>query len=233
MLLIVAVSCVFTDLVVNDRTGVSFIDDGLSKDTVAYLTFGLALLLVFRVGQSYSRYNDARIKWGMMVNRTRDLSRQFFCYCEDAAINQRANKWIISYVFACKQSLRWKNQCNELSHTLGEAELAALNGAKHMPIYCMEQISRCICDALRAGRIDTIQSQMLDANVTGFEDYIGASERLLKTPVPFGLVLHLRWIMLFYIATVPLYLAGPGGLGWGAVPVTVLFAYTLTGWGST
>jgi predicted membrane chloride channel (bestrophin family) len=58
---------------------------------------------------------------------------------------------------------------------------------------------------------------------------IGASERLLKTPVPFGLVLHLRWVMIFYIICVPLYLAGPGLLGWGAVPVTVLFAYTLTG----
>ena len=70
---------------------------------------------------------------------------------------------------------------------------------------------------------------MMDENITGYEDYIGASERLLKTPVPFGLVLHLRWIMIFYIVTVPLYLAGPGKLHWGAVPVTVLFAYTLTG----
>ena len=36
---------------------------------MTYLTFGLSLLLVFRVGKSYDRYNDARIKWGMMVNR--------------------------------------------------------------------------------------------------------------------------------------------------------------------
>merc|ERR1712023_431173 len=93
----------------------------------------------------------------------------------------------------------------------------------------MEQVAQCIREALRAKRIDTWQAKMMDENITGFEDYIGATERLLKTPVPFGLVLHLRWIMTFYIAIVPLYLAGPGLLGWGAVPVTVLFAYTLTG----
>jgi putative membrane protein len=208
---------------------VKFLNDGVSDDTVSYLTFGLSLLLVFRVGQSYNRYNDARVKWGMMVNRTRDISRQFFCYFEDKALAKRANKWIISYVYACKQSLRWKTQCNELSHTLSEDELAGLNGASHMPVYCMEQIANCINEALKRRMIDTMQVKMMDENITGFEDFIGASERLLKTPVPYGLVLHLRWIMIFYIVTVPLYLAGPGELDWGAVPVTVIFAYTLTG----
>lgn len=98
-----------------------------------------------------------------------------------------------------------------------------------MPIYCMEQASNCIREALRGKHIDTMQVSMMDKNLTGFEDYIGASERLLKTPVPFGLVLHLRWIMAIYIALLPLYLAGPGQLSWGAVPVTVVFAYSLTG----
>lgn len=228
MLAIAAASATMTDIVVNDRTS-TFLDDGISKDTIGYLTFGLALLLVFRVHQSYNRYNDARIKWGMMVNRTRDLSRQFFCYCPDLELCSQANRWIIAYVYACKQSLRWKKQCEELAHTLGEADLVALNAAQHMPIYAMERISQCIRAALKAGHVDTIQVSMMDANVTGFEDYIGASERLLKTPVPFGLVLHLRWIMIFYIVTVPLYLAGPGDLGWGAVPVNIIFAYTLTG----
>jgi putative membrane protein len=161
------------------RTG-TFLDDGLSKDTIGYLTFGLAFLLVFRVGQSYNRYNDARVKWGMMVNRTRDLSRQFFCYCPDAAISVRANKWIIAYVYACKQSLRWKDHCNELSHTLDAEELKALNRAQHMPIYCMEQISTCIRECLKQGHIDTILASMMDQNLTGFED----CTRLRQHPLP-------------------------------------------------
>ena len=62
------ITCVLTDLVVNNRTGTE-LDLGIGKDEMTYLTFGLSLLLVFRVGKSYDRYNDARIKWGMMVNR--------------------------------------------------------------------------------------------------------------------------------------------------------------------
>ena len=227
MMMIVLVSVVLSYCVIHKP--VEFVSNGLTKEAIEYLTYGLGLLLVFRVKQSYGRYNDARVKWGMMVNRTRDISRQFFCYVEDTQLARRANRWIISYVYACKQSLRWKKHCNELRHTLSETELAGLNNATHMPIYCMEQVAKCIREAVRAKQIDTWQAKMMDENITGFEDYIGASERLLKTPVPYGLVLHLRWIMIFYIASVPLYLAGPGGLGWGAVPVTLLFAYTLTG----
>ena len=162
------------------------------------------------------------------VNRTRNVSRQFFCYCDDYEINVRANKWLIAYVYACKQSLRWKSTCKELSHTLSDSELDELHKAAHMPIYCLEQLSVCIRDAHRKGHIDTIQLRMIDDNVTGFEDFIGASERLLKTPVPYGIVLHLRTVMALDILILPLYLAADGGLGYATIPVTLLFAYTLT-----
>ena len=194
---------------------------------MGYLTFGVAFLLTWRVGQSYTRYNSARIKWGMMVNRTRDITRQFFAYCPNQEINLRATKWTISFVYACKQSLRWKKQCNELYDTLDDDELLALNNSDHMPCYCMERISECVNEAYKKGFIDTIQMQMMDANITSFEDQIGASERILKTPVPFGFVLHLRWVMVIYIICIPLFLMEK--LRWGAVPVSVIFAYTLTG----
>jgi putative membrane protein len=163
----------------------------------------------------------------MMVNRTRDITRQFFAYSSNTELNIRATKWIISFVYASKQSLRWKKQCNELSDLLSDDQVLSLNNADHMPCYCMERISDCIQEAYKTGLIDTIQMSMMDANITSFEDQIGASERILKTPVPFGFVLHLRWVMVLYIICTPLFLMND--LGWGAVPVTVIFAYTLTG----
>jgi predicted membrane chloride channel (bestrophin family) len=124
MLWIIAISCVFVYIGEHNLSGYDFLDEGIDKDTVTYLTFGLAFLLTWRLGQSYVRYNDARVrrkiynhnniyfrplmflhafseskvKWGMMVNRTRDLTRQFWGYCSDKTINQRATKWIIAYV---------------------------------------------------------------------------------------------------------------------------------------
>ena len=84
-----------------------------------------------------------------------------------------------------------------------------------------------ISSSYLSGLIDTIQAKMMDENITSFEDQIGASERILKTPVPFGFVLHLRWLIILYIICTPLFLMNI--LGWSAVPVSVIFAYTLTG----
>lgn len=227
-LLIVVASFLLTGNILYDVTGLSMLDDGVSETTVTYLTFGLTLLQGFRTAQSYARYNDARANWGMMVNRTRNVSRLFFCYVADAELCARANKWLIGYVYACKQSLRFKPRADELGHTLSEAELHGLHGAKHMPLYCLEQLSACAHEAYTKKLVDSIVLRMIDDNLTGFEDYIGASERLLKTPVPYGIVLHLRTIMMLDILCLPLYLAAEGGLGWAAAPITVIFAYTLT-----
>eukprot|EP00035_Acanthoeca_spectabilis_P010194 m.180693 g.180693 ORF g.180693 m.180693 type:complete len:137 (+) comp14951_c0_seq8:569-979(+) len=109
----------------------------------------------------------------MMVNRTRDICRQFWTYCDDAAINKRATKWTIAFVYACKQSLRWKTECNELLPILGANDVHRLNSADHMPVYCMEQISACISDALKKRLIDTQTAYMIDRNITSFEDQIG------------------------------------------------------------
>lgn len=122
-------------------------------------------------------YNEARVKWGMMVNRTRDIVRQFWTYCDDVEINKRATKWTIAFVFTCKQSLRWKPECNELLALLGSADVRHVNAADHMPIYAMEKISDCIKDALKGGHIDTQTAYMIDRNITSFEDQIGVSGR--------------------------------------------------------
>ena len=62
MLMIIMVSILSSDIVVNDRTS-TWLDEGINKDVMSYLTFGLALLLEFHIGQSYGRYKDARVKW--------------------------------------------------------------------------------------------------------------------------------------------------------------------------
>eukprot|EP00041_Stephanoeca_diplocostata_P008778 m.130596 g.130596 ORF g.130596 m.130596 type:complete len:389 (+) comp17474_c1_seq1:314-1480(+) len=221
-----ATTTLVTYICVKDVTGTNF-DDGIDKDTLGYLTFGLSLLLVFRVKESYNRYNEARVKWGMMVNRTRDLVRQFWSYCDDVELNSEATRWTVAFVYACKHSLRWKPVCDDVDDILFPEEVQALNAADHMPVYCMERLAECLRRARQRGLLDTQQVYMMDRNITSFEDQIGACERILKTPVPFGLVLHLRWIMILYILCVPLFLVQH--LTWGTIPVTLLFAYTLTG----
>ena len=39
-------------------------------------SFALSLLLVFRTNTSYGRWNEARVIWGGITNRSRDIVRQ-------------------------------------------------------------------------------------------------------------------------------------------------------------
>jgi putative membrane protein len=107
---------------------------------------------------------------------------------------------------------------------LSAQDLRSLNFAKHMPSYCLDEVTSAIRAALQGGQLDTIQAMALDHNVTKLQDCIGANERLLKTPVPFGFILHLRTILLLYCVCLPLYIHS-----WIGLPVTLAAAYMLLG----
>lgn len=205
------------------------LNDGLDKDILGLLAIGMTYLIGVRVSLSYDRYYEARKKWGMMVNRTRDLVRQFHGYCDDAALRADATKWTAAFVYACKQHLRWKTRCPSLRRTglLSAVELAALEASDHMPNYCMERLTACIAASRASGAIDGFSFRAMDENIQSFEDQIGACERILKTPVPFAFVLHLRSIIMLNIIALPLYLMNT--IFWGAIPITLLYAYCLTG----
>lgn len=44
-------------------------------------SFALSLLLVFRTNASYDRWLEARLIWGGIINRSRDLVRQVRILC--------------------------------------------------------------------------------------------------------------------------------------------------------
>ena len=210
------------------------INDGMEKDVLSLLAIGMTYLIGVRISLSYDRYYEARKKWGMMVNRSRDIVRQFHGYLNDtkdpdAVLRKDATKWTIAFVYACKQHLRWEEKVPALRATglLLEAEISKLEASRHMPNYCMEQLTRCVALACTSDTSMGFLFRAMDENIQSFEDQIGACERILKTPVPFSFVLHLRSMILINITILPLYLMSHHG--WGAIPITMVYAYMLTG----
>jgi putative membrane protein len=67
----------------------------------------------------------------------------------------------------------------------------------------------------------------LDNNVQLLIDYIGACERIHKTPLPFAYVVHLRRALILYCLTLPFALIE--SYGWSTVIDTLLIAYILFG----
>ena len=232
---ILLISTVFTANSIFDVVTVLNINDPVEKDVLSLLTIGMTYLIGVRVSLSYDRYYEARKKWGMMVNRTRDLARQFHGYIGDAVdpgavLRKDCTRWTIAFVYACKQHLRWEDRVPDLraAGLLSDDELARLEGSRHMPNYCMDQLTRCVAAVRRhpaAG--GGFLFRAMDENIQSFEDQIGACERILKTPVPFSFVLHLRSMILLNVACLPLWLMGK--VGWMAIPVTCFYGYMLTG----
>jgi putative membrane protein len=156
----------FIDFILCKTTG--FFDN----DVLSLFFVGLMYIIGVRISWSYDRWYEGRKKWGMIVNRTRDIVRQFYAYCPDRDLKQKANRWTIAFAYSCKQHLRFKTEASELQGTLLPYEVDALNECDHMPNYCMEQLAKCIQEAKAKGAIDSFYAMAMDANLTSFEDQV-------------------------------------------------------------
>ncbi len=66
---------------------------------------------------------------------------------------------------------------------------------------------------------------ILDKNLNGFIDMIGACERIRNTPIPYSYSLFIKKFIFIYTGTLPI--AFVGLLGYFSVAVTVLVFYVL------
>uniref|UniRef100_A0A7S1X865 Uncharacterized protein n=1 Tax=Tetraselmis chuii TaxID=63592 RepID=A0A7S1X865_9CHLO len=193
------------------------------------LTAGtLGLLLVFRTNASYGRWDESRKLWGLVTNRIRDLNRQAATWFPDQpqkkdllAVLQR---WSVAFCHSLKCHLREGGHLpTELKNVLPQHELDALLASKHKPLYALQVMS----EAIRASKADSYKQMMMDANMTVFEDCVGACERIFKSPIPQSYTRHTSRFMIVWHTLLPIALVPQ--LGWMTVPVTALVAYFMMG----
>jgi len=54
-------------------------------------------------------------------------------------------------------------------------------------------------------------------------------ETIRNTPIPIAHQIHLKQVLALYLCVLPFALIGQDGMGWWAVPIVVLVAFTLYG----
>ena len=89
---------------------------GLTVDKFMLTSVGsaLAFLAVFRSNSAYERWWDGRKKWGMVINRTRDLARQSIGYMGDDVHAEVMVRYTIAFAVAMKRHLRFERELTEL-----------------------------------------------------------------------------------------------------------------------
>ena len=185
----------------------------------------LGLFLVFRTNTAYDKWWEGRKIWGALVNDSRNLALKLnaFLKKEDESSRNDFATLIASYVTAMKDHLRDDVQLD--STALNEDDKTAADKWKHKPNYIASRIYKLINELYTRKEITGDQLFILDKEVKGFTDHIGACERIKNTPIPYSYSMYIKKFIFIYAVTLPLGLVST--FHYWTVAVTVFVFYFL------
>lgn len=193
----------------------------------AFIGSALALLLVFRTNTSNDRYWEGRKLWGGVVNSTRNLQRKAKVWWpHQAARVAELTEWTISFAWAMRFHLRTQRSLGP-NPRLPAVEQAQALASGHPALAAAARMTRVIAGARQEGLLSDIQQVAMDGDVQALVDHLGGCERIMKTPLPYAYVVHLRRALLLYCLTLPVVLVRE--LGVYTIVATVAVSYVLFG----
>lgn len=197
-------------------------------DITPFEVFGavLGVLIVFRTNAGYDRWWEARKIWGGIVNQSRNLALVGLNYGpKNKQWQKEFVKWIACFPYACMESLRFSTKFTEIKRVLTDEEHEKITKHRHVPLAVASEIARLVEQAKTQGDFDGFEYMEIEKHRALLIDYIGACERILKTPMPLVYAIKVRRFILFYLLTLPFAIAP---LSHWVVPFAMLFvAYPL------
>jgi ion channel-forming bestrophin family protein len=170
----------------------------------------ISLLLAFRSNQAYDRWWEARHVWGAIVNDSRTLARQVFCFAEapgheEELLRFRENfiKRQIAWCFCLGQSLRGLNATEGLDRLIPKKELTFLADYSNVPSAILDLHARDLKKMLDRGWINSLQQIELDETVARLCDSMGKCERIKNTIFPATYSHYLHFMLVFFILMLP------------------------------
>lgn len=230
----------------------------MNPGAFAGATTAIGLLAGFKLNASYGRYEECRIFWGDINNTIRDLAMQTCMWMKDDVQKNRMLKlcqaFPLSHMFhvnakGCHHNITSKDDATspyskkDRIHTEFMAELRDIyndgtfeddfqrisklkyNGG-NTPLEVMTMMRETI-----AGSIDTVDSiyvRELDEQVQRLCAAYGASERVLRTPLPTGFTRHSSRLLFLWMHSLPFALYSACG-PIGVLPASFVTAYAVGG----
>jgi putative membrane protein len=188
----------------------------------------LSLLLVFRTNSSYDRFWEGRKLWGGIVNETRNLLRASRMNIASVELLRRLAAWTAVFPYALTRVLRGgQGELGPAAALLPPAEIERVLASGNPGVAVALRMSAVLAEAKQRGLISDYVQMQLDHNVQQLVDYQGGCERIVRTPLPFAYMLHLRRTVILFLLTLPFGLVET--FGWWTVLVVVMIAYTFLG----
>lgn len=165
----------------------------------------LGLFLVLRTNTAYDRWWEGRKLWGQLVNDTRQLAIKISAFLPANAVDDRAffKTMIPNTAFAMKEHLRDSILVGELE-TLDEETKQRIISSKHRPNMIDRLLYERVMKCRNEGKITDEQLIILDKELKGFTDIVGACERIKNTPIPYSYSMFIKKFLFIYAVTLPI-----------------------------
>lgn len=198
----------------------------LGLDPVGHAVVGslLGFLITFRMNASNSRYWEGRSHWGAMINASRNLVRYG---CQASTGGRELASLVAGYIYSLRQSLQGKRDFGEAILYLSPEQCRIAEKFGNRPTAISGFLSEWIIARQRNTEIDTVQSRMLEEQLSKLVDAQGGCEKIQKTPLPFAYVAMIKQLILVYLVTLPLVLCER--CGWWSPLLMAIIALGLFG----
>lgn len=196
------------------------------------LGVALGLLLVFRTNTAYDRYWEGRKLIGVIVSRSRDLSRQVSVYMtgndEYSEIERtQVQRRIVLFFALVRQHLRQETNLDELGMQLTAEERDLLLGMSLRPAVAAVWISATFARAVQDKRLRPELLLNMDNSISLMIDALSGCERIRRTPLPFAYAHHIKGFLLLFCISLPFVLAPT--MAWATPFATAIIAYGFYG----
>ena len=203
--------------------------DIIIEDTKAFhsiLGLILGLFLVFRTNTAYDRWWEGRKLWGKLVNDTRQLAVKIATFLPIDTLEDKLffKQMISNLPFAMKQHLRDSILIGEMDFTDQNIRDRIIQ-SKHRPNIINKLIMERVMKLRKKEVLSWEQVFILDKEIKGFTDIIGACERIKSTPIPYSYSMFIKKFLFIYSLTLPL--AFIGEFGYWTIFLVTLTVYFL------
>ena len=201
------------------------------EDTKAFhsiLGVILGLFLVLRTNTAYDRWWEGRKLWGQLVNDTRQFAIKMAAFLPEEKNDDRRffETMIPNIPFAMKHHLRDSILLGELDF-YDEKTKQRIIKSEHRPNCINLIIMERIVDLNHRKLLTGEQLFILDKEIKGFTDIVGACERIKNTPIPYSYSMFIKKFLFIYCITLPLAFIGDFGY-WSILLVTVAFYFLMS-----
>lgn len=171
------------------------VDISIPLSVGVFLGTSIALLLSFKLSQSYERWWEARKIWGAIVNDSRSFVIQLrnFSQGKNVALTSKMAYRQIAWCYSLSQSLRKLNAFEKIDSFISQEELERLKGHTNVPLALLDYHAQNLNELHHQKVINDFQQIQIDKTLVRLCASMGKAERIKNTAFPktYRLTLHL------------------------------------------